>query len=291
MNTNTAFIFGGQGAQRLEMGLDCLENVAIKRLWDSASNATGIDFVSAVQDPSMLNHTQTVQPLLLLVQESLRRLLPVTPEAVAGQSLGEYNALIAAGVISFEEALALVIKRGQAMHDALQEPTVMKAAIGDLTDVKELLKTPGIYAANYNSPTQMVLGGTKAAFESLGELPNGLRRLIPLKTEGAFHTPYMQEAVSLYEPAVASMTFHDPTCAIYQNVSGRRESVITATSLLSHLTHPVRFSSMIEAMIAGGIHRFIEISPRPMLTKLINQINPEVQMHTVGTLNAAVTFH
>ena len=284
LNTKVAFIFGGQGAQILGMGLDLLKDPSIKALWDEAKAITGIDFEAAVQDETWLSQTKTVQPLILLVQESLRRLLPLSPAAVAGQSLGEYNALVAAGVLSFNEALELVIQRGEAMAEALDPPTLMKAALGDLSHIEQLLSVKGLYLSNYNSPSQMVLGGTEEAFQQVKDLPEGIKRLIPLKTEGAFHTPYMEKSVRLFEPALDAVTWQHPHLDIYQNVSGKKSSVITKESLLEHLVRPVLFYPMIEAMIEAGIDTFIEISPSSLLSKTIQQINPDLTVKAITDL-------
>ena len=268
----------------INMGLDCLSVPEIKHLWDDASLNTGIDFVKAVQDEEMLLKTKTVQPLILLVQESLRRLLKLTPNATAGQSLGEYNALIAAGVLTFDEAIKLVIKRGNAMDQALTEKTIMKAAIGDLSRLDELLNINGLYLSNLNSPSQAVIGGSEKAFESVTELPLGIKRLILLKTEGAFHTPYMKNALTPFETALRDVTFKNPLIDLYQNVSGQKESSITKESLLDHLIKPVQFYPIIKAMIEDGIKTFIEIGPSSLLSKTIQQINPDVTVHAVTDL-------
>jgi [acyl-carrier-protein] S-malonyltransferase len=274
------------------MGLDCLSVPEIKHLWDDASLNTGIDFVKAVQDEEMLSKTKTVQPLILLVQESLRRLLKRTPNATAGQSLGEYNALIAAGVLTFDEAIKLVIKRGNAMDQALTEKTIMKAALGDLSGLDELLKIDGLYLSNLNSPSQAVIGGSEKAFESVTELPLGIKRLILLKTEGAFHTPYMKNALTPFETALRDVTFKNPLIDLYQNVSGQKESSITKESLLDHLIKPVQFYPIIKAMIEDGIKTFIEIGPSSVLSKTIQQINPDVTVHAATDLASihAISF-
>lgn len=292
MSTKTAFIFGGQGSQVLKMGLDCLTVPSIKQLWDDVSFRTGIDFIKAVQDEAMLSKTKTVQPLILLVQESLRRLLKLTPNATAGQSLGEYNALIAAGVLTFDEAIKLVIKRGIAMDQAFTEKTIMKAALGDLSHLDELLKIDGLYLSNLNSPSQAVIGGSEKAFESVTELPLGIKRLILLKTEGAFHTPYMNNALTPFEKALSEVTFKNPEIDLYQNVSGQKESKISKESLLDHLIKPVQFYPIIKAMIDDGIKTFIEIGPSSVLSKTIQQINADVTVHAVTDLASihALTF-
>ncbi len=286
MNTKTAFIFGGQGSQVMNMGLDLLSNPSIQTLWDQAKTITGIDFQKAVSDEILLSQTQYVQPLILLVQESLRRLINITPEAVAGQSLGEYNALIASEVLSFEEALRLVVKRGEAMAAALEEKTMMKAALGDLSNLNELLKIDGLYVSNLNSPNQAVIGGTPEAFENVKELPQGIKRLIPLKTEGAFHTPYMKKAVNLFEKAFEDISMHPPKLSLYQNVSGQEALTITQESLLDHLIKPVQFYPIIAAMIHRGIDTFIEIAPSSILSKTIQQINPSVTVISVTDLDS-----
>ena len=284
LNTKKALIFGGQGAQVLGMGLDLLKEPSIKALWDEAKSLTGIDFEAAVQDETLLSKTKTVQPLIFLVQESLRRLLNFSPAAVAGQSLGEYNALVAAGVLNFNEALMLVVKRGDAMNEALDQVTIMKAALGDLSKMDELLKIEGLYLSNHNSPSQMVLGGTEAAFNQIESLPEGIKRLIPLKTEGAFHTPYMEKSVTLFEKALNDIPFNKPVIDMYQNVSGEKSTVITKESLLEHLVSPVLFYPMIEAMIKAGIDTFIEVSPSSILSKTIHQINANVTVKSVTDL-------
>ena len=291
MNTKIAFIFGGQGSQVINMGLDLLSLPSIKTLWAEAQKITGIDFEKSVQDEDLLSQTKYVQPLILLVQESLRRLININPKAVAGQSLGEYNALIASGVLSFEEALRLVVKRGQAMALALEEKTMMKAVLGDLTHLDELLKIKGLYLSNLNSNQQAVVGGTVDAFDQVSDLPPGIKRLIPLKTEGAFHTPYMLKAVPHFEKAFDGVALKTPHLDIYQNVSGQKIPTVTQESLLDHLIKPVQFYPIIEAMIDEGIDTFIEIAPSSLLAKTIHQINPNVTVHSITDLTSIHALH
>jgi [acyl-carrier-protein] S-malonyltransferase len=273
------------------MGLDLLKDPSIKALWDASKDQTGIDFEAAVTDEDILSKTRTVQPLILLVQESLRRLLNLTPQAVAGQSLGEYNALVAAGVLRFEDALELVIKRGEAMASALTEKTVMKAALGEMTHLDQLLAIPGLYLSNLNSPSQVVIGGTEDAFNQVSHLPEGIKRLIPLKTEGAFHTPYMKKSVDLFKTALANFNLNAPKVDVYQNVTGLKSVVVTQESLLDHLVQPVQFYPMIQSMINAGIDTFIEISPSPLLSKTILQINPSVTVKAVTSLDTLHAIH
>jgi [acyl-carrier-protein] S-malonyltransferase len=273
------------------MGLDLLKDPSIKALWDASKHQTGIDFEAAVTNEDILSKTRTVQPLILLVQESLRRLLNLTPQAVAGQSLGEYNALVAAGVLRFEDALELVIKRGEAMASALTEKTVMKAALGEMTHLDQLLTIPGLYLSNLNSPSQVVIGGTEDAFNQVSHLPEGIKRLIPLKTEGAFHTPYMQHSVDLFKTALERFNLNKPKVDVYQNVTGLKSAVVTQESLLDHLVQPVQFHPMIQSMINAGIDTFIEISPSSLLSKTIQQINPSVTVKAVTSLDTLHAIH
>lgn len=285
-----AYIFPGQGAQFSGMGLDLYENSPFaQELFENANDILGfsitdIMFEGAAED---LKQTKVTQPAIFLHSVILAKTLGenFNPDMVAGHSLGEFSALVANGVLNFEDGLKLVSKRAQAMQKACElQPSTMAAVLGleDALVEKVCDSTEGIVvAANYNCPGQLVISGEidaiNKACESLKE--EGARRALVLPVGGAFHSPLMEPAREELAAAIENTLFGKPSCPIYQNVTASAiidENEIK-TNLISQLTAPVRWSQSVQQMITDGATLFTEVGPGKVLQGLVKKINRESQ--------------
>jgi [acyl-carrier-protein] S-malonyltransferase len=206
------------------------------------------------------------------------------PDMVAGHSLGEFSALVAAGVLTWEDALRLVSERAMAMQEACElQPGTMAAVLGMADEqVAQICNTINdvVVAANYNCPGQVVISGSLTgvdlACKALKE--GGAKRALKLPVGGAFHSPLMQPAAERLEKAILATTFYAPQCPVYQNVSAKAETDkdIIQRQLLQQLTSPVRWTQSVQQMVADGAEEFYEFGPGDVLKGLIKKINPEV---------------
>lgn len=248
-------------------------------------------------DEESLSSTQYMQPIIYAFNHALASLLMahgVIPKASCGQSLGEYNALTIAQVISYQEGLKLTSKRGKIMKQASLLPSKMMAAI--LTEPL-LLKTPlpkEVYISNVNSASQVVLGGSEKGFEDLKALNLPfIKRLIPLNTEAAFHTPYMDEASQSFEQVISNDVLKKPKIHLYQNITGHLALEVNKDSLVKHINHPVLFQTMIENLKKDGFDHIIEIGPKSLLKKLILSIDQTlnvISVYDVPSFKEALTL-
>lgn len=287
-----AFIFAGQGAQKTGMGLDFYQkDPHFKAFIDTIKQTTSFDYPAMVfaENPH-LHDTHIAQGALCVFSEGVRQAFAregLFPDAVAGLSLGEYNALIASGSTDFETLFPIVLKRSNAMQKATESiQTGMMALRLSYAEVEALIAPiPDLYIANHNSVSQVVVGGTFEALESVQRALKeaGLKKGIPLKTSGAFHTPFMSEALPAIERAFASMTLYPTRIPLYQNLNGQKTDQPTAQQYSDHCIQPVRFMTMIESMIHDGITHFIEIGPGGILKKLIQAISSEAHVDSVAT--------
>lgn len=285
-----AYIFPGQGAQFSGMGLDLYENSPLaQELFEKANeilgfNITDIMFEGSAED---LKETKVTQPAIFLHSVILAKTLGDTfkPDMVAGHSLGEFSALVANGVLTFEDGLRLVSQRAIAMQKACElQPSTMAAVLGldDAIVEKTCAETEGIVvAANYNCPGQLVISGEIDAINSACETlkSQGARRALVLPVGGAFHSPLMEPAREELAAAIENTTFSKPNCPIYQNVTA---SAITdeneiKKNLISQLTAPVRWTQSVQQMIADGATLFTEVGPGKVLQGLVKKINKEAQ--------------
>jgi [acyl-carrier-protein] S-malonyltransferase len=283
-----AYIFPGQGAQFSGMGLDLYENSPLaQELFEKANDILGFPITDIMFEGSAedLKETKVTQPAIFLHSVILAKTLGDTfkPDMVAGHSLGEFSALVAAGALTFEDGLKLVSQRAQAMQKACElEPSTMAAVLGLDDDVVEnvCVNTEGIVvAANYNCPGQLVISGEieaiNKACETLKEA--GARRALVLPVGGAFHSPLMEPAREELAAAIENTTFSKPNCPIYQNVTASAitdENEIKA-NLISQLTAPVRWTQSVQQMIADGASHFTEVGPGKVLQGLVKKINRE----------------
>jgi len=285
-----AYIFPGQGAQFSGMGLDLYENSpTAQQLFEKANSILGFSITDIMFEGSAedLKQTKVTQPAIFLHSVILAKTLGETfkPDMVAGHSLGEFSALVAAGALTFEDGLNLVSQRAQAMQKACEiKPSTMAAVLGLEDDVVEKIceDTEGVVvAANYNCPGQLVISGEVEAINRACEAMKeaGARRALVLPVGGAFHSPMMEPAREELAAAIENTTFSKPNCPIYQNVTA---SAITdedeiKVNLISQLTAPVRWTQSVQQMIEDGAKHFTEVGPGKVLQGLVRKINREAE--------------
>jgi [acyl-carrier-protein] S-malonyltransferase len=285
-----AYVFPGQGAQFVGMGKELYENNSqANELFKMANEILGFSITDIMFEGTDegLKQTKVTQPAIFLHSVILAKTLgeQFKPDMVAGHSLGEFSALVAAGALSFEDALVLVSKRAVAMQKACEEtPSIMAAIIG-LPDAKVEkicagIKDEIVVPANYNSTGQIVISGTIQGIDKACEqlLAVGAKRALKLNVGGAFHSPLMEPAREELAKAIEYITFNKPTCPVYQNVDARPQTAPNTikTNLISQLTSPVRWTQIVENMIANGATHFIELGPGTVLQGLIKKVNKEV---------------
>ncbi|WP_136481604.1 ACP S-malonyltransferase [Cognatitamlana onchidii] len=281
-----AYIFPGQGAQFSGMGLDLYENSSLaQELFEQANAILGFNITDIMFEGSAeeLKETKVTQPAIFLHSVVLFKVLgdSLKPDMVAGHSLGEFSALVANGVLSFDDGLKLVAQRAMAMQKACElQPSTMAAVLGLNDDIVEKVcaSTEGtVVAANYNCPGQLVISGEIEAINKACEAlkAEGARRALVLPVGGAFHSPLMEPAKEELAAAIENMSFGKPNCPIYQNVTAnavKDESLIKA-NLISQLTAPVRWTQSVQQMVADGASLFTEVGPGKVLQGLVKKIN------------------
>lgn len=280
-----AYIFPGQGSQFSGMGLDLYKNSSLaKDLFEQANDILGFKITDIMFEGSAedLKETKVTQPAIFLHSVILAKTLgdSFKPDMVAGHSLGEFSALVANGVLNFEDGLKLVSQRALAMQKACDiQPSTMAAVLGLEDSIVEKIcaSTEGVVvAANYNCPGQLVISGeieaVNRACESLKAA--GAKRALVLPVGGAFHSPLMEPAREELAAAIENTTFSIPSCPIYQNVTAQaviNENDIKA-NLISQLTAPVRWTQSVQQMIFDGATVFIEVGPGTVLQGLVKKI-------------------
>ena len=285
-----AFVFPGQGAQFVGMGKDLYENNPVaKEMFDKANeilgfNITDLMFNGTDED---LRQTKVTQPAIFLHSVILAKTMgdDFNPDMVAGHSLGEFSALVAAGALSFEDGLRLVSARAQAMQKACEKTPSTMAAVLALPDAKveELCAsvTEGVVVpANYNCPGQIVISGSIEGVDAACAkmLEAGAKRALKLKVGGAFHSPLMEPARAELADAIAHTDFHAPKCPVYQNVNAETQTdpETIKKNLIAQLTAPVRWTQTVQNMIAAGADTFVEVGPGAVLQGLVKKISSEV---------------
>lgn len=285
-----AFVFPGQGAQFSGMGKDLYDAYPEARTMMLRANEilgfslTDIMFEGTDEE---LRQTRVTQPAIFLHSIVAGRLMTtLRPDMVAGHSLGEFSALVAAEALHWEDALRLVSQRALAMQEACEMQPSTMAAVLALADEKVVEVCEQIddvvVAANFNCPGQVVISGTlngiDLACKALKEA--GAKRALKLPVGGAFHSPLMQPAVQKLQDAIMATTFHTPICTVYQNVSAKAETDkdTIQRQVLEQLTSPVRWTQSVRQMIADGATAFYEFGPGDVLKGLIRKINPEVEV-------------
>ncbi len=285
-----AYIFPGQGAQFVGMGQDLYEQSSeAKEMFLKANEILefAITEIMFGGTPEELKQTKVTQPAIFLHSVILAHMLKdrFKPDMVAGHSLGEFSALVAAGALGFEDGLKLVSRRALAMQKACElQPSTMAAVLA-LEDavVEEICgQTDGIVVpANYNCPGQLVISGevgaVNTACEKLKEA--GARRALVLPVGGAFHSPLMEPAREELALAIEQTNFESPRCPVYQNVTtmGETNSTEIKKNLIAQLTAPVKWTQSVQNMVADGATHFIEVGPGKVLQGLVKKIFPEAE--------------
>lgn len=284
-----AYVFPGQGAQFTGMGKDLYEKSAeAKELFEKANNILGFRITDIMFDGTAdeLKETKVTQPAVFLHSVILAKTMGdnFKPEMVAGHSLGEFSALVAAGAMTFEDGLKLVSQRALAMQKACEiTPSTMAAVLG-LEDkvVEEVCASiEGIVvAANYNCPGQLVISGETSAVERACEAMKaaGAKRALILPVGGAFHSPMMEPAREELAEAIAATNFSKPVCPVYQNVPATAvtDPEEIKANLIIQLTAPVKWTQSVQNMIADGATLFTEVGPGNVLQGLVKKINKDV---------------
>jgi [acyl-carrier-protein] S-malonyltransferase len=281
------------------MGSDLYANSDLARtLYDTANEILGFDVkkVSFEGPEDKLKQTRVTQPAIFVHSVIAAHLLSgknKRPDCVAGHSLGEYSALVAANALDFEDALKIVKRRGELMQSAGERnPGTMAAIVGlsaaKVADICQRAEMAGVVQpANYNSPQQIAISGSVAGVKKAMELAKegGARRVIPLVVSGAFHSPLMEEAQAGLKDELDSADFRDAELPVYTNVMAEpaMEKTEIKDLLYKQLTHPVRWTELILNMISAGVDTFYEVGPGSVLTGLLKRIDRSISCEAIGT--------
>ena len=290
----TAYVFPGQGSQFKGMGLDIYQSSdSAKAMFDQANEILGFEITKIMFEGTdeELKQTNVTQPAIFIHSVILAKINPdFAPEMVAGHSLGEFSALVAAGALSFEDGLRLVAKRADAMQKAcLIRPSTMAAILGlddkTIEDICASITDEVVVPANYNCPGQVVISGTIEGVEKACELLKaaGAKRALILPVGGAFHSPLMEPAREELAAAINAAEFEAPICPVYQNVNAKpaTEVSVIKENLIAQLTAPVRWTQSVEQMVADGAGIFIESGPGKVLQGLVKKIASGVELKSI----------
>ncbi len=284
-----AYVFPGQGAQYIGMGKDLYDKSSkAKELFHKANHLLKFDITEVMftGTEEELKQTRITQPAIFLHSVILAKTMnnEFKPDMVAGHSLGEFSALVANGTLTFEDGLKLVAKRADAMQKACEaEPSTMAAILGLKDDmVESICKSISdvVVPANYNSPGQLVISGTLSGVEQAIKKCKeaGAKRALMLKVGGAFHSPLMESARIELAEAINSAVFNPGICPVYQNVTGQpvADPEIIKTNLISQLTSPVRWTQIMQNMLADGATEVVEVGPGKVLQGLFKKTDRQL---------------
>jgi [acyl-carrier-protein] S-malonyltransferase len=290
------YVFPGQGAQFTGMGKDLYEKSPMaKKLFEKANNILGFQITDLMFEGTKedLRQTKVTQPAIFLHSVLLAKTMGANfqPDMVAGHSLGEFSALVAAGALSFEDGLELVSQRAKAMQKACEkEPSTMAAIVG-LSDeiVEEVCQKINevVIPANYNCPGQLVISGSVEGIDQACKIltEKGAKRALKLSVGGAFHSPLMEPARAELAKAIEETRIVKPICPVYQNVSANAVSDPDKIkeNLIAQLTAPVRWTQTIQNMLTNGATSFTEVGPGKVLQGLIKKINRQTEAISIST--------
>jgi [acyl-carrier-protein] S-malonyltransferase len=285
-----AYVFPGQGAQFVGMGKDLFDQSDLAReYFEKANEILGFRITDLMFEgtPEDLKQTKVTQPAIFLHSVISALVLgdDFKPEMVAGHSLGEFSALVAARALSFEDGLVLVSKRAQAMQKACEiEASTMAAVLGLSDEVVEevcdAITDEIVVPANYNCPGQLVISGSIAGIDKACEelKAKGAKRALKLPVGGAFHSPLMKPASEELQAAIDATTISIPVCPVYQNVNAypQTDPASIKQNLIAQLTAPVRWTQTVKNMITDGATEFYELGPGDVLKGLVKKVNPEM---------------
>ena len=303
-----AVVFAGQGSQSVGMFASFIEDPEVKRTYEEANDALSYDLkkISLEGPAEELNKTEVTQPAILAASvaalRALKSRIDAVPAAVAGHSLGEYSALVAAGALDFADALRLVRLRGQAMQAAVpQGKGAMAAVLGLADDVvidgcKSVSQDgDAVWAANFNTPGQVVISGAKEAVDRAAKFfaENGAKRVVPLAVSAPSHCPMMQSAADKLKEALSSITLKDAAIPVYCNAYAKpltaKDEIVKA--LILQLVGPVRWVECVKAMQSDGVSALIECGPGKVLCGLNRKIDKSLDLANIcdeDSLNKAI---
>jgi len=295
----TAFLFPGQGSQHMGMGNELLQDPHVSELADRCSAVAGIDLhrLLTEADDEELRLTTNAQPTLLFVGVALSMLLQregIRPHAAAGHSVGEYTALCVSGALSPEQAVSTVVERGKAMAEAAPPGTSSMTAVLGLDPERveaALIGLAGVWPANYNTPTQTVIGGTLPGLEEANARlkERGARRVVPLNVAAAFHTPLMEPAGGVLRGTLDTVGWRAPTMPVIANLSAAPygDADPIPAILERQLSSPVRWADGVRGLVKLGCDCFIEVGPKRALTGMMRELVPGAAAYSVSTPEAA----
>jgi len=290
-----AYIFQGQGAQFTGMGKDLYEQESAQQLFEQANNILGFRITDIMFEGTEeeLKKTNVTQPAIFLHSVILAKSLQSSfaPDMVAGHSLGEFSALVAAGAMQFEDGLRLVAARANAMQKACEiQPSTMAAILGlDDYTVEEVCEMVSeiVVPANYNCPGQLVISGSIEGVDKACAflLEKGAKRALKLNVSGAFHSPLMEAARAELASAIEATTIVSPVCPVYQNIDAKpyTDPKDIKHNLIAQLTGPVRWTQTVQRMLEDGATSFTEVGPGNVLQGLVKKVN-----RTIPTSSASL---